>query len=342
MNTVYVDEGIDEVDLALLDGVHVNPRVGFDELGTVLGVSGVTVARRWRRLVEAGQAWVSSAVGSALPAIGALVEAECAPGAAQSVADRWAAMPHVFSVHITSGRYNVYALLVAADESMLSRLLLHSLPGIDGVRAVRSAVMFRLFSGTHWRLGAISARQVRDVAALHPGASRHQFDDIDRRLYLALQTDGRLTYRELAARLDCSEVLARRRLQTLVRSDLVTFRADFARAEAGWPVSVVLVLGFTANLAVDEIGHMLVGWPETRVVAAILGGAARLFVTVQVHELGALDSVIARLNETLPGVSVLSTRVVLRPVKSFGRLLDDDGRACGVVPVDPWAPIPSD
>jgi DNA-binding Lrp family transcriptional regulator len=62
--------GVDEIDLALLDGLHVNPRASFDELGRVLGISGLTVVRRWRKLASAGRAWVSSGFGPALPLAG--------------------------------------------------------------------------------------------------------------------------------------------------------------------------------------------------------------------------------------------------------------------------------
>jgi len=334
-----VGDDVDELDLALLDGLHVNPRASFDELGRVLGVSGVTAARRWRRLVSTGRAWVSSAVGPSLPLAGALIEAECDPGRAGTVAQQWAAVPQAASVHITTGSYNVYGLVVAADESMLARLIVDVLPRMPGVRAVQTATMFRVFSGTFWRLGAISAHQASDVSAPPVGPVRHVFDDFDREMYLVLQQDGRLSYRELAARLGCSELAARRRVQVLTRSGLMRFRTDFARAEAGWPVNVVLMLGLPADTAAAEVGRALVSWPETRVCAAIIGGAAQLFLTVQVHELDAVDGVIARLRQTFPGVTVLDTRAVLRPVKSFGRLLDDDGHARDVVPVNPWAAI---
>jgi hypothetical protein len=66
-------------------------------------------------------------------------------------------------------------------------------------------------------------------------------------------------------------------------------------------------------------------------------GAASLFVTMQLHKLSALDAVISRLIVEYPGVAVLDTRVVLRSVKSFGRLLGPDGRAREIVPVDLWA-----
>jgi DNA-binding Lrp family transcriptional regulator len=333
---------LDEVDLALLDGLHVNPRVSFDELGRVLGISGPTVARRWRRLADAGKAWVSSAVGPALALTGGLFEAECGPSAAPAVAARLAQEPQVFSAHITTGRYNVYALVVAADEPALAQLLIDALPRVKGIRAVQTASVFQLFSGTHWRLGAITTAQAQEVAQPALPTARRDFDDFDRQLYLALQVDGRLTYRDLAARLNTSELAARRRMQLLIRSRALTFRTDFARAAAGWPTNVVLLLRVDADTAVAEVGRTLVLWSETRVCAAILGGDAHLFVTVQVHHLGALDGFVARLRQAFRGVVVLSSRVVLRPVKSYGRLLDVEGYADGMVPVDPWAEIPGD
>ncbi|MGO9382170.1 MAG: AsnC family protein [Mycobacterium sp.] len=65
-------DGLDELDVALLDALHVNPQVSFEELGRVLDVSPVTAARRWRRLVSTGRAWVSSAIGPRLPVKAAL------------------------------------------------------------------------------------------------------------------------------------------------------------------------------------------------------------------------------------------------------------------------------
>jgi DNA-binding Lrp family transcriptional regulator len=330
---------LDELDLALLDGLHVNPRASFDELGRVLGISGPTVARRWRRLADAGKAWVSSALGPTLPLVGGLLEAECEPGTAPAVAAQLASVPQVFSAHITTGRYNVYALVVAADERVLAQLLVEVLPRVTGIRAVRTASVFQLFSGTYWRLGAITTAQAREMSPPAPPAAHRDIDDFDRQLYLALQEDGRLSYRDLAARLGTSELVTRRRMQLLIRAGALTFRADFARAEAGWPTSVVLLLRLSADAALAEAGNALVLWPETRVCAAVLGGDAHLFVTVQVHHLSAVDGFVARLHQAFRGVAVLSSRVVLRPVKSYGRLLDVNGYADGMVAVDPWAEI---
>ena len=243
-----MSEGVDELDVALLDALHVKPQASFEELGTLLDISPVTAARRWRRLVSTGRAWVSSAVGPRLPVKAALFEAECEPGAAQSVADEFAAMPQVFSVNITTGRDNIYALLVAAEQPLLSELIVDALPAVAGLRRVQSALMTELFSGTRWRLGGLSSGQVRAVTP-DPAidAQAHQFDDFDRRLFLALQVDGRLSCRDLAAAVAQSEQAVRRRMSLLTRSGLLSFRTDFARVEAGWLTGVALKLRVTGR-----------------------------------------------------------------------------------------------
>ena len=333
-------DGVDELDIALLDALHVNPLASFEELGTVLEVSPVTAARRWRRLVSTGRAWVSSAPGFQLPMRAALLEAECQPGAAPAVASEFALVPQVFSVNITTGKDNLYALVVAADQPLLAELIVDTLPAVAGLNRVQSALITNLFSGTRWRLGGLSPDQVRAVTpeSAKPNPA-HQFDHFDRKLFLALQRDGRLSFRDLAAVVGRPEPTVRRRLGLLTHSGMLVFRTDFARVEAGWPTAVALKLSVTGS-AVTAVGRTLVGYPETRFcVAAIGGGAANLFVTMQLHNVSDLDPVIHRLSAEHPGVAVLGTRVVLRSVKSWGRLLGLDGRAQHVVPVDLWAPV---
>ena len=241
-------DGVDELDVALLDALHVNPQVSFEELGRVLDVSPVTAARRWRRLTSTGRAWVSSAIGPRLPVKAALFEAECEPGYAQSVANEFAAMPQVFSVNITTGKDNIYALLVAADQPLLSELIVDALPAVAGLLRVQSALITELFSGTRWRLGGLSTGQVRAVTPdPATNAQAHEFDQFDRELFLALQRDGRLSYRDLAAAVGQSEAVVRRRMGLLTRAGLLAFRTDFARVEAGWQTGVALKLRVTGS-----------------------------------------------------------------------------------------------
>jgi DNA-binding Lrp family transcriptional regulator len=331
--------GVDELDIALLDMLHANPQATFDELGQVLDIAPVTAARRWRRLTESGRAWVSSAIGPRLPVQAAVFEAECDPGTAATVAAEFASRPHVFSVNVTTGTNNIYALLVAADQPLLTELMVRALPVVAGVRRVRCAAISELFSGTRWRLGGLSPAQARAVTPEPPTSTQvRQFDEFDRELFLALQTDGRRSYRDLASLLGKSESAVRRRIETLTRTGLMGFRTDFARVEAGWPTAIVLNLRATRAPAV---GHSLVQYPQTRFCAATVGGPANLFVTMQLHRLTDLDPVLDRLLSEHPSTEILDQRVVLQWVKSWGRLIGPDGRADRVLPVDLWAPVHS-
>ena len=333
-------DGVDELDVALLDALHLNPLASFEELGSVLEVAPVTAARRWRRLVSTGRAWVSSAPGPQLPLRAALFEAECQPGAAATVAAEFASIPQVFSVNITTGPDNLYAFVVAADQPLLAALVVDRLPAIAGLNRVQSALMTQLFSGTRWRLGGLSPDQVRAVTPEPAKAiPAHEFDEFDRELFLALQHDGRLSFRDLAAAVGRPEPTVRRRMGLLTHAGMLAFRTDFARVQAGWPTAVALKLSVTGS-AVAAVGRTLVRYPETRFCVELTGGgAANIFVTMQLHTVSDLDPVIHRLSAEHPGVAVLDTRVVLRSLKSWGRLLGLDGRAQDVVPVDLWAPV---
>jgi DNA-binding Lrp family transcriptional regulator len=79
---------VDEVDLALLDALHVNPRAGFERLASALGISAVTAARRWQRLASTGRVWVSSAPGSQLGLVAAVYEIEARAGRSAGISRR--------------------------------------------------------------------------------------------------------------------------------------------------------------------------------------------------------------------------------------------------------------
>jgi hypothetical protein len=84
-------------------------------------------------------------------------------GAASAVADEFASIPQVFSVNITTGHDNLYAFVVAADQPLLAKLIVETLPAIAGLSRVQSALMIQLFSGTRWRLGGLTPDQVQAV-----------------------------------------------------------------------------------------------------------------------------------------------------------------------------------
>lgn len=339
---------VDELDMTLLDALHVNPRASFEQLGSALGVSSVTAGRRWQRLADTRRAWVSSVPGPRLALSAAIYEVECAPGHAGRVGRAMAELPQVASVYLTAGTFDLAALVLAPDMGALSELLLDRLVGIDGISRVRASVVTDWFSDARWRLGAISDVQERSVRTGQEaeadswrgdGVRTLDFSAPDRALYLALQRDGRARYVDLAESLGTSEQLVKRRLTRLVRDGALTFRTDFTRTEGGWPTQLVLWL-LVPDPLLTEIGSEIAQWRETRICLSVLG-PANLFLKLQLHRLADLGPLFDRLRVTLRTGTVADRRMVLRAVKSWGRLLDDSGRGTGVIPVDPWAGLPN-
>ncbi|MEU6187671.1 Lrp/AsnC ligand binding domain-containing protein [Nocardia sp. NPDC047038] len=249
-------------------------------------------------------------------------------------------IPQVVSVYATGGGRDLTALVVAGDMNALSSLLLERLPSVPGIASAAAHIGIDWYSGVHWRLGAIDTEQKRSVAEESVKEQRSAtrmrvFDEADRQLFVALQQDGRARYRFLASELGTSEHLVRRRLETLLRRRMLDFRTDFARTEGGWPAEFVSWLEVPHH-HLAEFGAEIARWPTTRICMSTVG-TANLMVMSQVHQVRDLSDILDRIRDHLPRATVVDQRLVLRPVKSWGRLLDNDGRAAGVVPVDPWA-----
>ncbi|HHW83065.1 MAG TPA: Lrp/AsnC family transcriptional regulator [Actinomycetales bacterium] len=330
---------MDENDVALIDAIHVNPRATFEQLGTALGMSASTAARRWRALEDSGEVWVSSVPGPALVLTGAAVRIDCDTADLHQVTEALVDLPQVASLQVTTGDYALYALVVTSDRDALASLILDGIGQIPGIRRLSTAVMVRLFGGRQWNLGALDPAQRAEVKGrtLSPPARRSgaEVDEADRALFLALQYDGRMGFRELGEHLDLSEKAAKRRLEKLVQDDRIAFRADFVRSAAGWPFQIVLWLAVPPR-ELRMLTHALVGIPQSRVCAEVVS-SANVFVTFQMHRVEELPVIEERIAAASPGARVLERLTVLRSVKSWGRVLGPDGRAVRVVPVDMWA-----
>jgi DNA-binding Lrp family transcriptional regulator len=339
--------GVEEADVVLLDALHANPRVSFERLGPVLGISPVTAARRWQKLSESGAAWVSSVPGPDLALVGAVYEVRAEPGRTVDVARELAAIPQVISVYATDGAFDLHTVVLAAEMADLSALLLERLPRVPGIARGRAHVGLQWYSGVHWRLGAIDRSQQRSVADEADTGGRRAargrtlsargraLAPPDQALFLALQRDGRARYRDLARELGTSEHLVRRRLDSLVRRGMLGFRTDFARREGGWPAEFITWLSVPHD-KLDHVGAEISAWPETRICMSAVGSVS-LMVMSQVHRVDGVSAILEQLRGTVPEAAVSDQRLVLRAFKSWGRLLDEAGHAAGVVPVDPWA-----
>ncbi|WP_426996652.1 Lrp/AsnC family transcriptional regulator [Pseudarthrobacter sp. N5] len=325
----------DEVDAELVDALQINSRASWATVARVLDSSALTLSRRYQKLVESGLAWSTIAL-SPQSSLGAFIEVRCSPSQELAVARRLAERPDVITVGVTTGDFQVYCIILAPDTASIAHTLLHDLPLEEGVLRVRTNVFGSMFGGVVWRQGIISSRQtgvmklVRDP--LRTGIPHLSLDD--RPLFLALGKDGRRSYEDLSAELGVSAYAIRRRISLLLRSGEITFRCDVARPLFGFPTSSLLLLD-VPDAQVQTFGKIVGAWPETRFCAAV-ASASNVILIVGTRSLNHLEQLFIRLAADFPSVRINDRRLVLRPVKLYGRLVEEAGRAEGVIPVDPW------
>lgn len=342
------DVTVDELDLALVNAMQLRPRAPWSLLGQTLGISPVTAARRWRRLSEAGIAWVT-AYGLPHPedpGCVAYLDVDCAPDRIRQIADELAEDPHVMSVEHLSQGCDLVIAAAFTDLATVSRYTAERLGRLPGITAVRTHLATGFYAeGIRWRLDSLDPAQRLELHDDHPtgyGTSspvRAEIRHEDRELLIRLGTDGRLGQAELAAATGLSPSTLRRRLDRLAASDAIRFRCEIAAGDAGRPVLAT----FRADIPpdrLDEVGPQLARLPEIRLCVAVTG-RHNLILSVWQRSLADVQRLEAALARRFPDLRVAERRVSLRTVKRMGRILGSDGRAVRAVPMDIWRdPIP--
>jgi len=335
------EPGLDETDLALAHAMQIAPRASWTELGAVLGLSAATVARRWGRLSETGQAWVT-ATGSPMlwrSFCNAFLDVDCVPAQRGKVALALARDARTKAVlELTSGR-DLHVNVIARDLSALARFALDHVSLLPGVVKVATQVGTRIYqAGDSWRLNALPRAQREQLRsgtpAVDPAAQPGRLAAADRELLLALAPDGRRTVTELAEVTGGSQTATRRRLARLVSMGAVSFRCEISQNLTGWPVTTMLrgrVPYPERKWAAERLARM----PEVRQLVATTG-SANILASTWLHSVDDALELEERISSALPGFEIVDHAVVLRTVKRQGWILDSLGRRAECAPIDPW------
>jgi DNA-binding Lrp family transcriptional regulator len=335
---------LSEEDRWLVDALQVAPRASWAAIGDILGMSPVTAARRWQRLADAGMAWVTAAPGMAFHNAQCLayVELTCEPRSRMQVAEDVARHNLALTVELTTGGADILVTVAAADLSTMSHYLLRHLGQVAHVTGSRARIATRIYAeGSAWRLCALPGPEVAALqrvrlerSAPDAGDMPPAMTDSVKAMVTHLSLDGRASYAELAEQADISPATARRYLNRLLRTGAVISRTDVSAPMSGWPVQVYL----WANVPVAELedsAQILSAYRQARLCATVTAGpnlalCAWLQTVEEVHR---LELAIAA---KLPHFEVVDRLIVLRQVKRMGRLLNEEGSAVGVVPINIW------
>jgi DNA-binding Lrp family transcriptional regulator len=366
LESATASDVLDELDHLLITALQTSPRARWERIGAAVGVDASTVARRWKRLTEAGHAWMSchpAGIGPTPPTV-AVIEVDCVSGSLHEVAAAIVDDPHLITIDHVTGSRDLVLTAAFPDQVALARYVGLRLEALPGVAATRSQIASTVHAvGSRWRLdrlapgsredlardasgggagggrgtssgGGSSGRGLSSGGGAGIGRGLPSADDLDLQLLDLLAQDCRQSVAALARSSGASASTVRRRLDRFHRADALVYRCEVARYLSGWPVAVTF-WGVTPPDATARITAQLISQRETRLCAS-LSGPHNLLLTVWLRSVEDLPSFEARLYARFPELTVTDRAVTLWPLKLAGQILDPRGRRIRGVPVAFW------
>lgn len=317
---------IDRLDRQLLHALQLDGRAPFRRLAQVLGVSEQTVARRYRRLRDAGVVRVLALPDPLRSGQNWLLRVGVEPPAARPLAAALAALPDVAWIGLMAGGAEIGCGVRARDAQQRDSLLLRRLPRTARVTSVTACAVLHRFSAhgrAPWdgfddpldraqRDALVSARRSLSggEASLTPE---------DEPLLACLAQDGRMSYAELAARTGMPESQVARRVDALLGSGSIYLDVDLATRLLGFEISSMIYATVTPS-QLHAVGKQLAAHSQTAFVAAVTG-PTNLIASVATRDFGELYEYLTSTIGAIPAIEAVETVPVLERVKQAGTVM---------------------
>ena len=317
---------LDRLDRQLIYALQIDGRASFRRLAEVLGASEQTVARRYRRLREAGAIRVIVLPNPRRFEHYWTTRVRVRPPAAVAFAEAVARRDDVAWVGLIAGGTEVTFLARAHTVAERDALLLERLPRSRQVLDVSAATVLHRFTGgpgTEWHAldDPLHATQAAALAtpARRPGAGADPLPQ-DRPLLAALARDGRASYAALAAEIGDSEARIARRVDALLAGGALMIDLEVANALLGFPLSAWLWLT-VPPAELDRVGHAIIGHPEVPFAAAI-SGSWNLAASLIARDSADLYRYLTQRIGAIAAINAIEVAPILRRFKHAGTLMD--------------------
>lgn len=208
-------------DRAIIAHLQEDGRRPFVAIARDVGLSEKTVRARVHQLIEAN---VIQIVALASPTAlgynaGALLGITTDPAAPSSrIARALTDIHDIDYVALTTGRYGIFAEIIAEDFPAMQRVIEQDVGAIDGIRSVE---VFP-YASVYYQKAKFFSRDDNDAPG---GVKQKKLDLADREIILELSRDGRAPLNTIAAKLGVSETMVRTRIAALLGSGQMSILA---------------------------------------------------------------------------------------------------------------------
>jgi DNA-binding Lrp family transcriptional regulator len=291
---------IDDVDRRLIELLVEDGRASTGSLAAEVELSADAVRDRVRRLIDDGVVVIQGAInpGTVGLRMSALVGMKVR-GPVDPIAQQIAELELVDFVACTAGSFDLLVELVAADRDEVYRILEEHLRPIDRVDTME---VFLYLSVEKWSSNSVP----------HSPISGREIDADDRQIIQALRTDGRLSYRSLAAQTGINYPTARRKAIALIDAGIIRITTTVNRIATGERVSAAI--GVTVDGPIETVLGGLARIDEVLVVT-VCAGRFDLFLDVETTSEDAMRTLVFDTIRGLPGVASTETFHYLRITK---------------------------
>lgn len=336
---LYEPSILDDEDLQLVHALQLAPRASWTSLAPILGVHSTTLAARWKRLSDAGIAWVAAhSVNTRLCPVTAFIEVMCELTRRDEVIRALTAIPDVVSLDISARHRDLLLVISVPTIAHLSEHTLRLIAAVPGVEHIETSICTRMHvGGDHWSAQSLGPAQARLVSQLAPRVRARQ-DGPPPRVHVAvldaLAADGRRSASDIARVLGLSEPTVRRQIRAAIDHGLVNLRCELAQDVSGTPITAQWFATVPASEH-EALARRVATIPGVRLCASTTG-RTNILLTFWLRSISEVPRIEALLTEAVPAVVFRESAIALRIVKRVGWQLGNGGRATGEIVPPPW------
>ncbi|WP_433521510.1 Lrp/AsnC family transcriptional regulator [Nocardia pseudovaccinii] len=295
---ILSNEDMSPLDKRIIQALRIDGRRSFRSLAHELGIAQRQIRHRVTELLDAGIVAITvvgnpSVLGYRATAIVALKTDGRRP--LPDVALEVAEVASVDYVNVTSGRFDIFAQLVARDLEGLRRQLESEILLIDGV------VNSELFPYRYLHFYEALSDRPSALVSQEKASGDLTIDGLDEKIITELSADGRIPLSEIADKVATSETQIRRRLKRLTDAHAIRVVGVVNPVTAGYRTIARLGVKVSAGHRVSDVADALAAIPAIAYIAVCIG-RYDMFCELVCVDIDELDAVLDNQIQLTKGV----------------------------------------
>lgn len=305
---------MDELDLKIILELQKDGRESNLELSRKFGTPESTVRRRVQRLINDHVIKVTalpnpSKVGYQMIAfIGLQVELS----KLERVADRLVKCPNVHLLCLTTGSFDMIAWALFESTTEFDRFVRSDLAAIPGINRAETMVHVDLRKQSPGWIVPAEGKESKE--SRNQGIKESEvreglgLDELDHKIILALQEDGRQNNQEIARQLGISPSTVRRRIEQMVADGVIKISAVPNPWKVGYETMALIGMGVQLD-KLDYVARTLARNPDVHYLA-VTAGRFDIMVWVQFRSWKELSEFAKVTLASVPGITHTETFII--------------------------------